>query len=279
MSSDDWEAARRILADVADTATWSDALYARWFHAIGDDILHYPAQGDYRAAHGMARDFESGWRLAAHVGGGAVEATRGGAATRVEPLDWLPADPARLAAAPGDPIRVRPRIDAVSGGFWHLWSRPWALRAPDRLVRVYAPVADTTALGFVMLFARTAPAATRWAMKILTGLHPAGRRDAAVIYLDRRHGLDQRWLDDLLAAAAPLVTGPGPRCTAPLAHSFTWANDPGGGRSHGQWLCNLMASVDPATVTDPHAFAAAVSARLAADGADPAAPHRGPDPR
>lgn len=282
MSAEDWEAARRVLGQEPDRDRWAAALYERWFHAITAETCHFPDEGGYRAAHGAGRaagqgaGFEPGWTLAALGGGGAVEAERGAVRTRALPLDWLPADPARLAAGVGDAIAVRPRIDAVSGGFWHLWSRPWALRPPERILRVYAPVAPHAAEPFVAAFAAAAPAATRWSMKILTGAHGGGRRDGAVIYLDRRHGLAQRWLAALLAAAAPLVAGPRPRCTAALAGGFGWANDPGGGRSYGQWLCERLGGVDPAVIDDAAAFAAAVAARFAADGADADAPHLGP---
>lgn len=273
------EAARRVVLAEPDRARWAERLYEHWFHAGEEGLCHYPGEGGYRAAHGAAKGFEAGWRVAKLGENGAIEAERGADRVRVAALDWLPADPARLGAKIGDEVRVRPRIDGMTGGFWHLWSRPWARRTPERMVRVYAPVGPAAAEAFVRAFAEAAPVATRWSMKILCGAHGGGRRDAAVIYLDRRHGIEQRWLSALLARTAPLVAGERLRGTAALAGGlaatgFGWANDPGGGRSFGQWLCERIAAAGDAAAAGD--FVATVRASFAAEGGDADAPHLGP---
>ena len=70
-----------------------------------------------------------------------------------------------------------------------------------------------------------------------------GRRDVAVLYLDRLQTIDGSWVETLIEVAAPVLTGVVPQLTLALAPGVGWAADPGDSLSYGQLLCRTLAEV------------------------------------
>lgn len=280
------ERARTILRDLRrDHAAWAtcaslaDVLYARWYHAASTAHRQCPDLAAYRTAYALGAGLAPGWRVVAlrpDAGPGAIVAEAGGEQRLVQPADYAPADPRRLGVAPGDAVLVTPRVDDVTAGFWHVWSPAWREAPPERMLRVYFQVAAGRETAFVARVPAHAPPGVAWSMKILTGTHSAGRADAAVLYLDRDHGVRAGWVADLVGAVAPLLERGAPPLTEAIADGVAWAEDPGGGVSFGQHRSSLLAAAAharPAALASASSWRRAAAAAFAQEGLDLARPH------
>ena len=281
------ERARLVLleARASHMSAWEDAgalaelLYLRWYHQATEARRLFPDAAAYRAAHTLGAGLEAGWRVTAlqpAAGPGAILAERGAEQRLVRPPDYAPATANRLRVTPGDPVLITARIDELHGAFWHLWSVAWRKRSPDRLLRVYFQVAPRHEATFVARFAAAAPNTQAWTMKILAGAQPAGRSDAAVLYLDREGGIGAEWVVTLIDRVASLLDAGGPPLTAPLAPGVAWAEDPGDGKSFGEDRCGRLAGAalaNPAALEQTAAWEGAVAQAFARDGLAVAQPH------
>lgn len=280
------EGARIVLRDVRRTASaWRDArgladlLYTRWYHVTSDVYRQYPDLGAYRAAYALGAGLVPGWRVVAprpDAAPGAIIAEADGEQRLVYPTDYAPADATRLGVAPGDAILLTTRIDDVSGGFWHVWSPAWRVTPPEQLVRVYFRVATGHETAFVARVSAHAPRGETWSLKVLAGTHSAGRADAAVLYLDRNHGIRAGWVTSLVTAVAPLLEDGAPPLTALITAGVAWADDPGGGVSFGEHRCRVLAAAahaQPAALDSARSWRRAAAESFAREGLDLARPH------
>lgn len=262
-----------------DTGALAELLYLRWYHASSNGLRLCPDVAAYRTAHALGAGFEPGWRVIAlrpDAGPGAIVATRGGETRVVYPPDYVPAVRHRLAVAPGDEVLTATRLDDLIGGFWHLWSAGWRQAPPQRLLRVYFQVAAGREAAFVARASAHAPPAAVWSLKILAGAHPAGRTDAAVLYLDRNDSIRVDWLTRVIGAVAPVLVEGAPPLTAPIATGVGWAEDPGGGVSFGEDRCRLLAGAAlarPAALDGAASWRRAVAQAFAREGLELARPH------
>ena len=254
-------------------------LYTRWYHTTSNGTRTFPDVAAYRAAFARGAGFEPGWHVAAlrpDVGPGAIVAERPGEQRLIHATEYAPADPRRLRVVPGDAVVLSARIDELNGGFWHLWSPQWRKGPPKHLVRVYFQVAVGHETAFVTRLCAEAPLTDRWNMKILAGAHPAGRIDAAVVYVDRDEGVRAPWLAPLIAAVTPWLDEGAPAFTARIAPGVAWAEDPGGGVSFGEHRCGVLARAafeEPAALQSARAWRRAAASSFAREGLDLARPH------
>jgi hypothetical protein len=242
----------------------ADLLYTRWYHDVSEATRAYPDLAGYRLAYAAGAGFERGWRVAAlrpDAGPGAILAERPGEQRLALATEYVPAEAGRLHVEPGDDILVQARVDEVNNGFWHLWSRAWRKSPPPGLIRVYFQVASGCEIAFVNHVAAHAPPEVAWSMKILAGRHAVGRRDGAVMYVDRDEGTRAHWLAHLIAGVGPLIADGAPPFTSRLRAGVAWADDPGEGVSFGEHRCRLLAA---AACSQPSALANARAWRLAA---------------
>jgi hypothetical protein len=271
------ELARRLLLE-APAEPPADLLYARWYHREGETLRDYPPGGAYRSVALEPDRFETGWTVLAPLPypPGAVTAERKGERRDVAPPDCAPAARGRLRLAAGEPLLVDPMTSGVSGGFWHLWSGGWRRGPPERLQRLYLAVAPGSEIEAVRRFARLADPAESWSIKFLTGPHRAGRRDPAVLYLERERPLDSGWVAAIADALAGSLDGEPPPLTRPMAPGVAWAEDPGGGLSFGEHLCRLLAAAAqaPGALDDETGWRAAAAGAFESAGLDIARPEK-----
>jgi hypothetical protein len=233
------EAHRLVREQGADATT----LYRVWFHRDTGLLLDWPQAGAYLVAVTRVDAFQGGWTVVGPAAGsaGAVVAERGRRRRVVAPPQMLPVDPRVLHAVPGTELRVHPLVGAESGGFWHLWSAGWQRRPPQRYRRIYLHLDPPGALDVVAQIAAAAPPDPVWAMKALCGSHTGGRRDGALMYLPWRTPLDTGWVATVLSAVQPWCRGDLPPFVEQIGRGVGWAPDPGGGRSFGEAVCQLVA--------------------------------------
>jgi hypothetical protein len=275
MSGEALALARRLLLDAPDEEA-ADLLYSRWFHAQGEALSEYPEGGAYRAVALDPARFKPGWTVLDTLAGaaGAVAAIRDGERREVCPPACAPVERDRLRLEAGTALLVDPLTSGIGGGFWHLWSDGWRRGAPDRLQRLYLAVAPGAELEVARRFARLAEPGENWSIKFLAGLHRAGRRDPAVLYLERSRPLDSGWVGTLAQSLAGLLDGAPPPLTRAVAPGMAWAEDPGGGLSFGEHLCRLLATAAqvPGALSDEAGWRAAVVRAFRSVGLDPDRP-------
>ncbi len=235
----------------------ADWLYMNWFHDHAP-LRDFPTAGSYCAATARAAGFEPGWRLVA-LGPGYVDAEGpDGQRDRLAAGDFAPESPAAVPVSDA-PLRRLRRTGAETGGFYHLWSDGWRAEPPEALVRIYLPLVRGAEVEAAALLVATAPCDSVWAAKFLCGVHAGGRRDPGLIYMPLG-GERSAWVVPLIARLEPLLGGPPIRLARPFGGAW-FAADPGGGRSYGQALCDLIAGA-ARLVADAAAFRAAIVAGL-----------------
>jgi hypothetical protein len=264
-----------------DPQPLADLLYQRWFHgAATNSVCIYPHAGAYRAAAVAEAGLEPGWTVTAilpDAAPGTISASRGAEHRLVQPPAYAPVAGSRLTVRSGDAVRVSPVVEALHGGFWHVWSSGWRALLPEALRRLYFNVTPGAELGFVRTCVARAPDTESWALKILAGPHEEGRRDVAVFYFDRQADLDAAWVVALRAAVEPHLSPGTPPLAAPLAAGIAWADDPGGGVSFGQVRCRLLAwaaTEAPEALASADAWLAAVEHRFSEAGLSLQSPER-----
>jgi hypothetical protein len=223
-------------------------LYRCWFHAapINEDApapVAWPTRAEYRAAALPAVPLESGWRVTGPGGEGRLRMAQfDGRETEAGLIDIVLDNPL-TAPLPGAPLQRRRWIERDVGGFWHLWSEPWAQAAPECIVRLYLPLSHAAMLNAAATLVGALPPDALWAMKFLSGHHIPGRRDAGVIYLPQG-GLDAPFLAEAMAALTPFLSGERLRLTRPW-HGGWVADDPSDGRSFGEAVSHTFAALAP----------------------------------
>ena len=223
----------------------------------------FPAAAAYRAATLDPARLQEGWRVRAAAPGAAaaVVAEREGDFRTVAPPDCVPETAGVLALAPGAALRVDPLAAAWHDGFWHLWAPAWraAARRPAAaaLLRGGAGAEPPSPAGRRPL----RPSTGNWSMKFLSGRHPAGRRDRAVLYAAAGASLGSGWVARLIAATAELRAGAPPPLTRAVAAGVGQAPEPGDGTSFGQAVCRRLAAAaaEPGALADEAAWLAAAS--------------------
>jgi hypothetical protein len=245
----DIAAAKAALAHApADAEARATFLYRCWFHAAPMDEhasvpVAWPTRPEYRAAALPAVPLETGWRVAGPGGEGRLRiAHADGRETEAGLIDIVLDNPVAVPL-PGAPLQRRRWIERDVGGFWHLWSEPWAQAEPERIVRLYLPLAHPAMLSAAAILVGALPPDALWAMKFLSGPHMPGRRDAGVIYLPRG-GLAAPFLAAAMTALAPLLGGERLCLTRPW-HGGWAADDPGDGRSFGEAVSHTLAAIEP----------------------------------
>lgn len=275
MSADALAGARRLLIDAADEPP-AARLYARWFHEDSGALREYPGGTAYHAATLDPDRFEGGWTALAPLADvtAGVTVERAGERREVWPPGCAPATRGRLRLDAGDELLVDPLGGGVAGGFWHLWSAGWRRRVPEHLQRLYLALAPGREIEAARRFARLADPADTWSVKFLTGLHRAGRRDPAVLYLDLSRPLASGWVGALEETLAGLLDGEPPPFTRQIGHGLAWAEDPGGGLSFGEHLCRLLAEAAkaPRALDDERSWRGAVAREFRSAGLDLASP-------
>ena len=220
-------------------------LYNQWFHDNSQPDRDFPSAAAYRAAT-LDRDrFEAGWRVIypALDAAGAVVAEKDNVRRMLAPPECAPEQPGCLRFAAGARLLADPLSGLLHNGFWHLSPPAWRQRPPQRRQRLYFAVAPGHEIPFARAFVARAPLNRNWSVKMLCGRHSAGRRDAAVLYLDEGEPLDHGWVADLLADAGSSLTDAVPCLTRPLSAGVGWAPDPGDDVSYGQLLCRTLAAI------------------------------------
>jgi lantibiotic biosynthesis protein len=224
-----------------DATSLSDQLYVAWFHTIEvATSRRYPSAGEFAAATAVAEGFRPGWTLVALGIGGVVARSPTGTEVALAMGDVAPERPLDRARA-GARLRALDRAVGSSDGFWHLWSSGWREQPPRAIDRCYLAVAPGAETAVAQALATTAPPDGTWYAKFLTGDHPPGRRDPAVLYVPAGEGVAP-WLPSFATAAAEHLPGPRARLTVSLAPGLGLARDPGGGRSFGQAVCDAIAA-------------------------------------
>jgi hypothetical protein len=245
----DIAAAQTALVHAPDDAEARAAfLYRCWFHAapLSEDApapVAWPSRAEYCAAALPAVPLESGWHVAGPASEGRLRIAHAVGRKAEAGLIDIVLDNPLAAPLPGAPLQRRRWIERDVGGFWHLWSEPWAQAAPERIVRLYLPLAHSAMLSAAATLVGALPPDALWAMKFLSGSHMSGRRDAGVIYLPRG-GLAAPFLAAAMAALAPLLGGERMRLTRPW-HGGWVADDPGDGRSFGEAVSHTLATLEP----------------------------------
>jgi hypothetical protein len=215
--------------------------YANWFHELAEVTTRvYPTPGQFTAATALPELFRPGWTLLAEEPPLLRARSPEGSEAAIAMGDAAPADPI-APLAPGAALRVVDRSTGASNGFWHLWSSAWREAAPERIERLYLAIAPGAELAVARALARAAPLDGRWYAKFLSGSHPAGRRDPAVLYLPTGTA-SAPWVGALLHEVAAHLAGARVRATATHATGVGYARDPGGGRSFGQAVCDALAA-------------------------------------
>ena len=261
---DEWEsilkAARQSLRDGNTTTA---ALYQRWFHEETERIELWPSAAAYQSAIADPTRFEQGWMVMAKTAdlAGSVLVQRNGRQRLVAPPEVVPEDPRRLALALDQNVLVDALACSETNGFWTVWSASWQANAPENFLRLYFRVPPSRALTFAHSLVKHLPLYSVWAMKMLSGLHDAGRRDNAVMYVPVGTALESGWLLCALRAVADLCVGQIPPFVRLLYPGIGWAHDPGDGRSFGEAVSEAVASA-AGLIDDPLAFAAEVSFRV-----------------
>jgi hypothetical protein len=238
----------------------TDQLYTRWFQAGGIDAP-WPDSGSYAATMMMPEAFEAGWTIREVRQDGVLLHDGDNRQDMAAFGDVVPV-PTTAPLAAGVPVLRLARRAAAIPGFWHLWSDGWRADPPDRLVRLYLPLAPDAMLLAVEILMKGAPQSERWAAKFLRGRQGGARRDPALLYLPVR-GEEAPWVKAVIEAMAPLMIGSRVRLTAPFAGAWL-ALDPGGERSFGQALCAALAALadEPGVLDDTDVFAGVALGRL-----------------
>lgn len=239
-------------------AAW---LYRCWFHAapLADDTqvpAQWPSRAAYRAAALAAVPLESGWSVEGPGREGQVRICHDDGRSGEAALINIVLDNPLATPLPGARLQRRRWIERDVGGFWHLWSEAWVETVPEQISRLYLPLAPGAMLRAATVLVAAMPPDATWAMKLLSGPHQPGRRDAGVIYLPKE-GLSADFLPRLMAELKPMLTGPRLRLTRGWQGGWV-ADDPGDGRSFGEALCQTLAELAPGP-----GFAARAEAALA----------------
>lgn len=232
-------------ADHEARAAW---LYRCWFHAAptaqeAPAPATWPTRAEYRAAALPAVALESGWQVAGAGSDGRMRIVHADERETETALIDVVLDNPVAVPVPGARLLRRRWIERDVGGFWHLWSEPWAQTPPTRLLRIYLPLEPSAMLTAAAQLVAALPPDALWAMKLLSGLHLPGRRDAGLIYLER-DGLNEAFLAPVMTALHPLLSGPRPRLTRGWRGGWV-ANGPGDGRSFGEAVSHALADVTP----------------------------------
>ena len=239
-------------------------LYNRWFHETTGQMLVWPSAGAYRAAILHHDRYESGWRVISTAAApGACVVMRGGRQRVVAPPELIPEAARDLLPARGSAVRVHPLTSSESGGFWHLWSAGWQAAAPERMERIYIRVDERRPLDLASRIASASPARSTWAMKALCGVHDAGRRDRALLYVPQGSDIGAGWIAKVVGAIEESCDEGLPPFVQPIGRGVGWAPDPGGGQSFGQAVCAAVSSAS-ALVEHPDHFTATVLSALRA---------------
>jgi hypothetical protein len=249
-----------------DASALSDHFYNHWFHTLAADTFQqYPSPGQFAAATALAHLFHPGWTLKALE----LNGIRAENLTATEALlamgDVAPAEPSK-SLRPGVALRVLDRTTQNSNGFWHLWSAGWRVQAPELIERLYLSIAPDAELIIAKVLVENAPVEGIWYAKFLTGLHPTGRRDPALLYLPSGY-CTMPWVESFLTAAAPYLLPSRIRLTTTYAPGVSFAYDPGSERSFGQMICDaLAAAAQPDALASLPSFLAAFQSHVPTGG-------------
>jgi len=258
----DLEDARLALRALSedDAENRAGQLYEHWFQAGGIHAL-WPEAGSYGAAAMLPELFEAGWTVS-DVRHDGVLLDDGNSRHDMSMFGDIVPIPATAPLAAGVPVLRLAQKSLAIPGFWHLWSDGWRADPPDRLVRIYLPLAPNTILLAVEILVKGAPRSERWAAKFLRGRHGGARRDPALLYLPVG-SQETPWVKAVVEAMAPLMVGSRVRLTAPFADAWL-AVDPGGERSFGQALCAALVVLadEPDVMDDSDVFAGVALVQL-----------------
>jgi hypothetical protein len=146
----------------------------------------------------------------------------------------------------GDAVALRHPGDqpALSPGFYLArGDRVFSPTGPRILDRVYLDLRREGAEPFIRESTRRLNSAgLAFTAKVVDDPHGFDRRDAAVLYFERRdrdRALEAA--DDLARALAPFLDDGAPAMTLPLASGVAFAEDPGEAESFGSHRCLLIA--------------------------------------
>lgn len=252
--------AAMMAIDAADEAISAERLYATWYHAPDGSTFEYPTEVAYRASTLDPARFENGWRVGelARVVPAAViaeqMADRSGEVLEVRwlaPYDYILIDTTRLTIEPGIAVRVDPLVSSTADGYWHLWSPCWRREGPPTpLQRVYLTVTPGRERDFAACLVKIASLEERWYAKFLTGTHPRGRCDPAVLYLAVDRDLTSGWPVALFEDTARLREDRLPPLTRPLHLGVGQALDPDDRTSFGQAVCARLCAEYKRFTTD-----------------------------
>ena len=238
-----------------------------------------------RAAHAGQPCRESGWRVAQVLESGAIVARKGGRARRFEPGQYVNLD-SPLGSRKDHRIAVFLPKDSTSvqAGYYHLFGEALGDGSDGlRIVRFYWHI---RADGAPRLVSLVTGALGRfqipYQMKLLQWRQSYYRRDAAVLYLQRRYYRAAAMLlanvhEQIAADLAPGV----PLFTKRLAHGFALAENPG--ESFGKARCRIVAQAlvkvrDQARSSEPE-LAEAVDRQFRECGLSPEEPYLNPGSR
>jgi hypothetical protein len=259
------EAARIMLLN-ADAD--SKQLYARWYHHESGTLQRWPGPDAYRAAMLCWQSFEPGWTVESPPNDTSfVQARRGEQQRGLLPTEYHCAEPGRLSVTPGTALKAVPLISQLLNGFWFLWGRGSQAALPVHRQRVYINLRPGYGLDWVSALSQLAPVEGNWSMKILSGTHDSGRRDASLLYLDKAEPIESGWVAALLAKAAAWCQDELPPMVKLLHTGIGQAPEPAEELSFGEAVCVLLA--DLKSVADqPGNFHEQACRSLAALGVD-----------
>jgi hypothetical protein len=218
--------------------------YTRWF----DETVSGSGEGDLvealREAHPGRPRRDMGWRVVEALEGGWIVAQKGGAARRFAPGRYLVLDGVLGPPAKDLPLLVWPGRDSVStqpGYYYAFGDTIGESGDSEDLLRFYWNV---TAEGAPRLLRSLVENLNRFQtpfhFKLPKAREGYGRRDAAVLYLNRRYyGIAAMIAARVHAQVADGLNKPTPLFTRRLARGLALAEDPG--ESFGKHRCRILA--------------------------------------
>jgi len=272
-------AARRPeIGAAASTAEW---LYAHWYTeaAARSPPPHRDLRPGLRAGLAASRHWSPGWVVVESRDDGSCVAGKGPEVRRLAPGDYANLARPFMPAMPGDHLAVVARNDwsDPQTGFWHAQS-PAGSPQGD-LVRLYVSAGAAQAAACLeLLTACLDRAAARYALKCPGDAALFERHDSLVVYLeeDAWPALEPRIVRKAAALALPPERPP---LTRSVSQGLSFAEDPGGGRSFGELLCQVLAPAVLAMANgETPASRASLAEALRTAGIDPAAPWKRPRP-